>query len=261
MKNATATPSIAALIAANSSLSTEEFIALVGQTPRRVRNLVDQGALPTVVEGERRRFPMPAALHAFIRHLERSDPLNAIDAANLRRLTAEAEMAELKLEVERGALAELERSVDGVFVTVLGGDNLSPIDRMKALAGALQAAHARGRIDLADDVVPALRDDIENVQQELLDYARKLNTPEISDFAKGVVLEAAHQREKWDDETKRDFDWAAVAHWLLAKALINPPQNDGTIGEKARLHRLVALGALVANWHAAVLARGEGCEK
>lgn len=86
---------------------------------------------------------------------------------------------------------------------------------------------------------------------------RLLNTPEISDFARGVVLEALHQRERWSDEGKNDVDWHGVATYLAAKALVNPPQNDGTTGEHARLHRLVALGALVANWHAAVLARPE----
>jgi hypothetical protein len=82
-----------------------------------------------------------------------------------------------------------------------------------------------------------------------------LNTPEIEDFARGIVLEAAHQRQRWEDSWKKDFDWHAVATYLLAKALLNPAQNDGTTGKHARLHRLVAAGALVANWHAAVLAR------
>lgn len=82
---------------------------------------------------------------------------------------------------------------------------------------------------------------------------RILNHPEIGDFARGVVIEAQHARLRWNDKLKRDFDWSAVASYLLAKALLNPPQNDGTAGERARLHRIVALAALCANWHAAVL--------
>lgn len=92
-----------------------------------------------------------------------------------------------------------------------------------------------------------------NAEAEALRLEVLLNTPEIKDFAQGVVLEAAHQRERWDDSRKTDFDWAAVANYLAAKALLNPPQNDGTSGKAARLHRLIALGALTANWHVATL--------
>jgi hypothetical protein len=135
----------------------------------------------------------------------------------------------------------------------------------EALLSVLRATHYDGMAlesldSIAEHLLGTMTAHHAGLASEVERLRALLNTPEVSDFAKGVVLEAAHQREKWDDETKRDFDWAAVAHWLLAKALINPPQNDGTVGEKARLHRLVALGALVANWHAAVLAR-DGAEE
>lgn len=87
---------------------------------------------------------------------------------------------------------------------------------------------------------------------------RVLNHPEIGDFARGVILEAQHQRERWNDRGKRDFDWAAVANYLLAKCLLNPAQSDGTTGEKARLHRIIALAALCANWHDSVSKRDGG---
>lgn len=93
------------------------------------------------------------------------------------------------------------------------------------------------------------------------EHNRLVNHPETADFARGVVLEAHHQRERWDDSWKKDFDWHAVATYLGAKALLNPPQNDGTTGEVARLHRIVALGALAANWHAAVSSRILAAEK
>lgn len=82
-----------------------------------------------------------------------------------------------------------------------------------------------------------------------------INHPEVNDFLRGVVTESQHARDRWVDEGKRDFDWHAVATYLAAKALVNPPQNDGTTGIEARLHRIVALGALAYNWHAAVKAR------
>lgn len=91
---------------------------------------------------------------------------------------------------------------------------------------------------------------------------RVINYPEVRDFLLGVILEAQHQQVRWQetDPHKADFDWHAVATYLGAKALLNPPQNDGTTGKDARLHRIVALAALCANWHAAVLARDEPIE-
>lgn len=82
---------------------------------------------------------------------------------------------------------------------------------------------------------------------------RILNHPEIADFARAVVLEAQHQRERWDDSWKKDFDWAATAGHLLAKAYINPVKSDMSPRD-AKLHRIITIAALCANWHAAMAA-------
>lgn len=78
-----------------------------------------------------------------------------------------------------------------------------------------------------------------------------LNTPELHDFAKAVVLEAAHQRERWGaahDAGKTAPDWFWLLGYLGGKALQSHLAGDV---EKA-LHHIVATAAAACNWHAAV---------
>jgi hypothetical protein len=79
-----------------------------------------------------------------------------------------------------------------------------------------------------------------------------LNTPELHDFGKAVVLEAAHQRERWGvehDTGKEPQDWFWVVGYLAGKALRS--HLDGN-QEKA-LHHCISTAAVLANWHAHVL--------
>ena len=86
-----------------------------------------------------------------------------------------------------------------------------------------------------------------------LDRLRSLlNTPEIHDFAKAVVLGALHQRERWGsdhDAGKTDADWFWLIGYLAGKALHNP---DGD--REKRLHRIITIAAAACNWHAAIFA-------
>lgn len=99
----------------------------------------------------------------------------------------------------------------------------------------------------------------ERTFNEFIEYVRDqerdrvINHPEIADFARAIVLEAQHQRERWDDSWKKDFDWAATAGHLLAKAYINPVKSDMSLRD-AKLHRIITIAALCANWHAATAA-------
>lgn len=82
------------------------------------------------------------------------------------------------------------------------------------------------------------------------DLKAKLNTPEIHDFAEAVVLEAAHQRERWaadHDAGKTDADWFWLIGYLAGKALHNPNGDHDK-----RLHRIITIAAAACNWHAAV---------
>lgn len=91
--------------------------------------------------------------------------------------------------------------------------------------------------------------------REDLDRANaRLNSPELLSFREGVVLEAAHQRERWGskhDDGKQPSDWFWLVGYLAGKALA--AQLKGDI-EKA-LHHTISTGAALANWHAAILGK------
>jgi hypothetical protein len=75
-----------------------------------------------------------------------------------------------------------------------------------------------------------------------------INTPELNDFAKGVVLEAVHQQERWPaghDEGKTDADWFWLIGYLAQKALYSAMADDH---DKMR-HHVITTAAALANWH------------
>lgn len=79
-----------------------------------------------------------------------------------------------------------------------------------------------------------------------------LNAPELHDFSKAVVLEAAHQRERWPadgDAGKAPEDWFWLIGWLAGKAVRAAHDGDR---DKA-LHHTISSAAALANWHAALL--------
>lgn len=79
-----------------------------------------------------------------------------------------------------------------------------------------------------------------------------LNAPELHDFARAVVLEAGHQRERWGTERdagKAQTDWFWLVGYLAGKALHAAIAGDR---DKA-LHHTISTAAALANWHAALL--------
>jgi len=90
-----------------------------------------------------------------------------------------------------------------------------------------------------------------NAASELARLTKLLNTPEVEDFAKGVVLEAAHQRERWGadhDAGKSPFDWFWLIGYLAQKAAQAAVAGNT---EKA-LHHTISTAAALANWHLAL---------
>lgn len=83
-------------------------------------------------------------------------------------------------------------------------------------------------------------------QEEL---EKKINTPELVDFAKAVTLEAVHQRERWGekhDVDKTPEDWFWLIGYLAGKAL-----RAGIDGNKEKLlHHIITTAAVCNNWHA-----------
>lgn len=114
----------------------------------------------------------------------------------------------------------------------------------------------------------ALREDVLAVCNAVEDQATradeaetKLNTPELHDFARGVVLEAAHQRARWGSEHdagKTPANWFWLVGYLAGKALRS--HIDGLIapgdGEPTKaLHHTITAAAALANWHSAILGK------
>lgn len=146
------------------------------------------------------------------------------------------------------------------------------IDSCRILANSLRAAG--GRVP-ATDAATAFEDAL-YLSEQLLGMVQRyeaefvaadaerarlaalLNTPEIHDFAAAVMLEAAHQRERWQgghDQGKTDADWFWLIGYLAGKALHNPPHPEIAAADK-QLHRIITIAAAAANWHAAVKKRG-----
>lgn len=78
-----------------------------------------------------------------------------------------------------------------------------------------------------------------------------LNTPETEDFARGVMLEAPHQRARWGsdhDAGKTPFDWFWLVGYLAQKAASSAVAGDM---DKAK-HHTISTAAALANWHLAL---------
>lgn len=89
------------------------------------------------------------------------------------------------------------------------------------------------------------------LQQRLAEAEKLLNSPELYDFAKGVVNEAAHQRGRWasdHDSGKSPADWFWLIGYLAQKAMT--AQMAGNT-DKA-LHHCISTAAALNNWHAAI---------
>lgn len=77
----------------------------------------------------------------------------------------------------------------------------------------------------------------------------KLNAPELHSFRDAVVLEAAHQRERWgsDHDAGKTFeDWL----WLVAYLSTKASQANRYGDRDKALHHIITCAAACANWHA-----------
>ncbi|MER1204008.1 hypothetical protein AAA625_15445 [Pseudomonas aeruginosa] len=79
-----------------------------------------------------------------------------------------------------------------------------------------------------------------------------IDSPELHDFANGVVLEAAHQRKRWGsqhDAGKQPADWFWLIGYLAGKAL----HACATGNTEKALHHCISSAAALGNWHASLL--------
>lgn len=137
--------------------------------------------------------------------------------------------------------------VDGLFAS----DDVMSLNAelgltMDQLVRLVQATHAA----LASQ--PAARVALTDQERGELERLRALvNTPELHDFSRAVVLEAAHQRERWGSEHdagKAPQDWFWLLGYLGGKALAAHASGNT---DKA-LHHTISSAAALANWHAAI---------
>jgi hypothetical protein len=101
----------------------------------------------------------------------------------------------------------------------------------------------------------------DTIVEELAEaYAKRgelINRPEVDDFVKGAVLEAAHQVERHGvehDAGKAPLDWFWLIGYLVQKAATAAMAGDA---EKAK-HHTISTAAALANWHAALSGRDSG---
>lgn len=140
-------------------------------------------------------------------------------------------------------------------------DHLAAMEALRAEVSAYSSSMNRlhhvlnkhglhpGRTD--DNILDILDAALAAWDARIAEVERKLNTPELHNFAAGVVQEAAHQRERWGpshDVGKEPQDWFWLLGYLGGKALKAHASGDT---DKA-LHHCISSAAALANWHAAI---------
>ena len=84
-----------------------------------------------------------------------------------------------------------------------------------------------------------------------------INKPHNDDFVTGLILESAHQVEKWGephDRAKEPEDWMWLMGWLVGKAAMAHRTGDR---EKAK-HHCISSAAVLLQWHALLSGHGNG---
>lgn len=115
-------------------------------------------------------------------------------------------------------------------------------DRLRAIVSGM------GGLDEAEELA-LLSDALDEIER----LTAILWTPEVMDFAKGIVEEAAHQRVRWGEEhdrRKTPEDWLWVVAYLSTKAIQAHRYGDRT----KYLHHIVTTAAACANWHRIAIA-------
>jgi len=168
-----------------------------------------------------------------------SEPDWRPDSPNLWRTAEQPEAAPALKWDEELTDEQIDRALSGFHA----GPWLMRLshDELRELARRLVTASSADARDAALATVAAERDAL----------LAKLNTPELHDFAAGVVLEAAHQRERWGaehDVGKAPADWFWLLGYLGGKVLKALEAKDL---DKA-LHHTISSAAALANWHAAI---------
>ncbi len=142
------------------------------------------------------------------------------------------------------SLAEVTRQRDGLWDERAALK--AEISEWQETARVRQVKIDRDRVRLEAERAEndALKAEVERLREAL-------NTPEVENFAAGVVSEAQHQRERWGashDAGKAPLDWFWLIGYLAQKAATAHMSGDV---DKAK-HHAISTAAALANWHAAI---------
>lgn len=88
----------------------------------------------------------------------------------------------------------------------------------------------------------------QELQKEIHELKKLINTPIVDDFLKALPWEAAHQISRWGvehDSGKTPFDWVFLIGHLATRSAMK--FQEGNI-EKA-LHHTITTAAVCLNWH------------
>lgn len=143
-----------------------------------------------------------------------------------------------------------------IFYAALGFEDDDAWDKAVRRREALEMTdlhtrHQRMCLAGADLIMPLIAADRAALAERVEALEKTLNTPELDDFATGVVSEAQHQRVRWGaehDAGKTPLDWFWLIGYLAQKAAT---AHQAGAADKAK-HHTVSTAAALANWHAAV---------
>lgn len=102
------------------------------------------------------------------------------------------------------------------------------------------------------EIIKRLEGIIQDKNSQIKHLEKLINTPEIQDFVKGVMSEAAHQRARFGEEhdlKKSSEEWFWTLGYLSGKAL-NAQKAGNT--EKFK-HHIISSAALLANYHRQII--------
>lgn len=133
--------------------------SMLGLTERRVQQLADEGILPKSGRG---RYPLDAAVLAYVRYVQAAsdgelDAVEDFNTARARKMSADADIAEINAAARRGELVErrqVEREAQSVMLQIRTRLEMVSYRVAPRIVGETNERRIRDAID--DEVASAL---------------------------------------------------------------------------------------------------------
>jgi hypothetical protein len=124
-------------------------------------------------------------------------------------------------------------------------------DRLAQRMGGQYVPHESERADRNAAAAALEANERQRLEAEVERLRAERDRPETTDWLRGVMLEASHQRARWGsdrDAGKTPLDWFWLIGFLAQKAAQAAVSGDT---EKAA-HHTISTAAALANWHLAI---------